>query len=267
MATRQAIREQLAKQLGDTAYANYTQDYLNGLINQALEYGYPAIAQVVEDESIVTNDETVSASTISFTATTNVIADSANGLAGFHTGDTIWVTGSTSNDGRYTVKTGSTAAQIVVNENLTTEIAGDDVTITCDSSEYAIPAAAKKLVGDVYIETGDGVAYSVIRNWHEENGRLRLVNAPAADMHIRITYVSPYPALSTDGETTQVSEDYIVAYCQREIWANKASDPSHAGDMGLATAMYDRFIGLTEQLRNERRTPRPMPRSKHIWRV
>ncbi len=192
MATRQAIREQIAKQIGDTAYANYTQDYLNGLINQAIAYGYPAIAQVVEDESITTEADTL---------------------------------------------------------------------------EYDLPAACDHLVGEVYVEVESGVPYSLVRYWDEANGKLRFEREQEAGKKVRITYISPYPALSTDGETTQVSEDYIVAYAQREIWANKMSDPQRAGDMGLAAAMYDRFTGLTEQLKNERRSSRPMPRSRHIWSV
>ena len=69
--------------------------------------------------------------TISFTAGTKTIADSALGLRQFATGDSITVSGSTSNDGTYTVATGETAASIVTTEALGgDEAAGDTVTIT-----------------------------------------------------------------------------------------------------------------------------------------
>jgi hypothetical protein len=69
------------------------------------------------------------AATLSFTAATKTIADSATGLATFKTGDTIRVRGSASNDGVYTVATGNVAAAIVTTESLADESAGAVVTI------------------------------------------------------------------------------------------------------------------------------------------
>jgi len=80
---------------------------------------------------------------ISFTSGTKTIADSNNGLANFLSGDTIWVRGSTSNDGAYTVNTGGVAASLTVNESLTTEAAGDAVTIIGALNNYLEIAAAQ----------------------------------------------------------------------------------------------------------------------------
>ena len=67
---------------------------------------------------------------VSFNTDTKVIADTGKGVARFQTGDRIQVSGSTSNDGIYTVATGNVAAQIVTSEALgLTEAAGDTVTI------------------------------------------------------------------------------------------------------------------------------------------
>lgn len=74
---------------------------------------------------------TYTAATISFATGTKVIADTAKGLKRFQTGDWIQVSGSTSNDGYYTIATGNVAAQIVTTEALgLTEVAGDSVTIS-----------------------------------------------------------------------------------------------------------------------------------------
>ncbi len=71
-----------------------------------------------------------SAATISFDADTEKILDAANGLALFKTADVIKVTGSTSNDGVYTIATGNAAAEIVTTEAIPLdEDAGDTVLI------------------------------------------------------------------------------------------------------------------------------------------
>lgn len=62
------------------------------------------------------------------------ITDSDNGFvtAGFKEGDLVTVSGSTSNDGNYTIDTGGVAAgelTLVIGDSLTAEIAGDNVTV------------------------------------------------------------------------------------------------------------------------------------------
>jgi hypothetical protein len=69
------------------------------------------------------------ANTISFDHDTKVIADSADGLTDFLTGTTIKITGSTHNDGIYTVATGGVAGSIVVTESLVDELATAVVTV------------------------------------------------------------------------------------------------------------------------------------------
>jgi hypothetical protein len=69
------------------------------------------------------------APTLSFTAATKTIADTAALLATFKTGDTIRVRGSVGNDGVYTVATGNVAGAIVTTEALADELAGAYITI------------------------------------------------------------------------------------------------------------------------------------------
>lgn len=68
--------------------------------------------------------------TIGFESATKRITDSNSNLATIKTGDRLRVYGSTSNDGVYTVTTGSQATYCVVSEDLTDEAAGRQVTIS-----------------------------------------------------------------------------------------------------------------------------------------
>jgi hypothetical protein len=71
------------------------------------------------------------ASTISFTASTKTITDSAYGLKRFQTGDVIQISGAGTNNGYYNIAAGNTAGKIVVVENLATNAAaGTAITIT-----------------------------------------------------------------------------------------------------------------------------------------
>ena len=67
---------------------------------------------------------------ISFATATSKISDTGTGLAIFATGDNIRISGSTKNDGDYTIAIGGVAGEIVVNETLVDEDAGASVTIT-----------------------------------------------------------------------------------------------------------------------------------------
>jgi hypothetical protein len=92
----------------------------------AITNGYATLAEIKDRLGFATYTSTG----ISFTSGTKTIADTGLGLYSFKTGDIITVSGSTSNDGSYTVATGGVAASIVTSEALTTEAAGDTVTIT-----------------------------------------------------------------------------------------------------------------------------------------
>ena len=84
--------------------------------------------------------QSYTATTISFTAGTKTIADTALGLSSFPTGASITVSGSTSNDGTYTVATGGVAGSIITSEALGgDEAAGDTVTITDISTQADDP--------------------------------------------------------------------------------------------------------------------------------
>lgn len=76
------------------------------------------------------------AATISFDTATREIRDSANGLAVFAAGTVIWLDGSTSNDGYYTVDTSSAGALTVTEALIADEAAGATVTILGEPCNY-----------------------------------------------------------------------------------------------------------------------------------
>ena len=95
---------------------------------------------------------TYTASTLSFTASSKTIADTARGLKRFQDGDFIKISGATnaSNNGYFTVATGNAAGSLITTEALTDESAGASITIsvyddlTNDADlERAIEAASR----------------------------------------------------------------------------------------------------------------------------
>lgn len=88
------------------------------------------------DWPIGPNTIEIKAATISFASATKKIADSGTGLAFVKTGGLIKVSGSTSNDGYYTVATGGVAAEIVTTEALVTEAAGAIVCVEVIPQTY-----------------------------------------------------------------------------------------------------------------------------------
>lgn len=75
------------------------------------------------------NNYSFTSSDISFTSSTGVIASSSLDFSIYHAGEIIWINGSLSNDGKYTI-TDSSANTITVSESLTDESAGESVTVS-----------------------------------------------------------------------------------------------------------------------------------------
>jgi hypothetical protein len=73
--------------------------------------------------------DSYTASTLSFSAATKTVTDSAAGLAFVQAGDNVTITGSGSNNGTYKVTTGNTAGSFVVDGTLVNENIGAAVTL------------------------------------------------------------------------------------------------------------------------------------------
>jgi len=104
----------------------------------------------------------VTGTDISFTATGTEykITSTTTALDGFAVRDLITVTGTTSNNSTFTVKTVSSANELIVEEIVTTETTDGSTTITLDHTGFV----SDKSKGDGYYSQPDGVhtvAYQV----------------------------------------------------------------------------------------------------------
>ena len=104
----------------------------------------------------------VSGTDISFTATGTEykITSTSTGLSGFAVRDLITVTGTTSNNSTFTVKTVTSANELIVEEIVTTETSDGSTTTTLDHTGFV----SDKSKGDGYYSQPDGVhtvAYQV----------------------------------------------------------------------------------------------------------
>ena len=104
----------------------------------------------------------VSGTDISFTATGTEykITSTSTSLNGFAVRDLITVTGTTSNNSTFTVKTVTSANQLIVEEIVTTETSDGSTTTTLDHTGFV----SDKAKGDGYYSQPDGVhtvAYQV----------------------------------------------------------------------------------------------------------
>jgi hypothetical protein len=104
----------------------------------------------------------VTGTDISFTATGSEykITSTSTALNGFAIRDLITVTGTTSNNSTFTVKTVSSANELIVEEIVTTETSDGSSTVTLDHTGFV----SDKAKGDGYYSQPDGVhtvAYQV----------------------------------------------------------------------------------------------------------
>jgi hypothetical protein len=149
--------------------------------------------------------------TISFVASTKKIVDTRKRLARFQDGMIIDVSGSTSNNGTYTIAIGNVAGEIVVVETLTDEAAGDPVIIqdiadpVDDATlEEKIEAASRAIDTETcrrfYADAIDAVRYYAADNPYEL----------WVDELISVTSVMT--DLDGDGifETTLAATDYVL---------------------------------------------------------
>ena len=105
----------------------------------------------------------VTGTDISFNATGTVfkITSTSTDLSVFSVRDLITVTGTTSNNKTFTVKTVTSSTELVVEEIVTTETADGSTTITLDHTGFV----TDKTKGDGYFSQPDGVhtvAYQVV---------------------------------------------------------------------------------------------------------
>lgn len=146
-------------ELADRTWDLWSNNHVEVIIIWTRRYYWETVAEktLVLQNGIETNvqDLTVylpsvlyEATTISFDGTNETIDDSASGLGDFTAGDTIYIRGSGSNDGTYTLSFAS-ASSLTVNENLVTESAGASVVLIGPVENYATLPLGTPVEGNI----------------------------------------------------------------------------------------------------------------------
>ena len=124
-----------------------------------------------QSETVNVDSPHYAAATISFTAATDTIADSASGLVTVLTGDTVRIRGSGTHDTVYTVKAGTNAASFTVDQDITAdEAAGAYITICkrATHSNNVVLDSNTGLIWARYVQTGKiGLASDGKLNWYD----------------------------------------------------------------------------------------------------
>ena len=154
----------------------------------------------------------VSGTDISFTATGTEykITSTSTSLSGFSVRDLITVTGTTNNNKTFTVKTVTSANQLIVEEIVSTETSDGSTTTTLDHTGFV----SDKAKGDGYYSQGDGT-HTVVFNLTNRgdstddfNGTVKmqgsLATTPTEDDWFDIAGTSH----TSDQSTTTVSSNF-----------------------------------------------------------
>lgn len=104
--------------------------------------GYTTLQSIRER---LLDQHSYTADTLSFDSATKTITDTARGLRRFIEQTTIQISGSVDNDGFYTVTSGGSASNLIVEEALTDESAGETVTLI-DQSDLIDDSAIESVI-------------------------------------------------------------------------------------------------------------------------
>ena len=180
----------------------------------------------------------VTGTDISFNATGTVfkITSTSTDLSVFSVRDLITVTGTTSNNKTFTVKTVTSSTELVVEEIVTTETADGSTTTTLDHTGFV----TDKTKGDGYFSQPDGVhtvAYQVVNlgdSTDDFNGTIKmqgsLATTPTEDDYFDISGTT----YTSDQSTTIASFNFTGNF----VWVRaKITTTNASGNPSLVTAI------------------------------
>ena len=174
----------------------------------------------------------VTGTDISFTATGTEykITSTSTTLSGFAVRDLITVTGTTNNNKTFTVKTVSSANQLIVEEIVTTETSDGSTTTTLDHTGFV----TDKAKGDGYFSQPDGVhtvAYQVVNrgdSTDDFHGTIKmqgsLATAPTEDDYFDISGTT----YTSDQSTTIASFNFTGNF----VWVRAKIETTNASGNG-----------------------------------
>ena len=180
----------------------------------------------------------VTGTDISFNATGTVfkITSTSTDLSVFSVRDLITVTGTTSNNKTFTVKTVTSSTELVVEEIVTTETADGSTTTTLDHTGFV----TDKTKGDGYFSQPDGVhtvAYQVVNlgdSTDDFNGTIKmqgsLATTPTEDDYFDISGTT----YTSDQSTTIASFNFTGNF----VWVRaKITTTNASGNPSLVTSI------------------------------
>ena len=174
----------------------------------------------------------VTGTDISFTATGTEykITSTSTTLSGFAVRDLITVTGTTNNNKTFTVKTVSSANQLIVEEIVTTETSDGSTTTTLDHTGFV----TDKAKGDGYFSQPDGVhtvAYQVVNRFDSTDdfhGTIKmqgsLATTPTEDDYFDISGTT----YTSDQSTTIASFNFTGNF----VWVRAKIETTNASGNG-----------------------------------
>ena len=174
----------------------------------------------------------VTGTDISFTATGTEykITSTSTTLSGFAVRDLITVTGTTNNNKTFTVKTVSSANQLIVEEIVTTETSDGSTTTTLDHTGFV----TDKAKGDGYFSQPDGVhtvAYQVVNrgdSTDDFHGTIKmqgsLATTPTEDDYFDISGTT----YTSDQSTTIASFNFTGNF----VWVRAKIETTNASGNG-----------------------------------
>ena len=180
----------------------------------------------------------VTGTDISFNATGTVfkITSTSTDLSVFSVRDLITVTGTTSNNKTFTVKTVTSSTELIVQELVTTETADGSTTTTLDHTGFV----TDKTKGDGYFSQPDGVhtvAYQVVNlgdSTDDFNGTIKmqgsLATTPTEDDYFDISGTT----YTSDQSTTIASFNFTGNF----VWVRaKITTTNASGNPSLVTSI------------------------------
>ncbi len=180
----------------------------------------------------------VTGTDISFNATGTVfkITSTSTDLSVFSVRDLITVTGTTSNNKTFTVKTVTSSTELIVEEIVTTETADGSTTTTLDHTGFV----TDKTKGDGYFSQPDGVhtvAYQVVNlgdSTDDFNGTIKmqgsLATTPTEDDYFDISGTT----YTSDQSTTIASFNFTGNF----VWVRaKITTTNASGNPSLVTSI------------------------------
>jgi hypothetical protein len=156
----------------------------NGDQQKGITKSYTVYTAGAAANSVNVDSPHYAANTISFVAASNLIMDSANGLATVLLGDTIRIRGTGSNESVFTVTVAGGAANVTVDGPVVTEAAGNYITISkrASHSNNIVLDNNTGLIWARYVQTGKiGPASDGKLNWYNAT-KCYTLHPAAADL-------------------------------------------------------------------------------------